>query len=1124
MLLPLALLSCSEGAQTNLALNRMATASSNYDCNLTAQLLTDGIILDGEPAWLEVNTSDGPVGRVERFNAFDGDMNSMNMVTGREGWLEWRFHGYRPEADKAEVLFQDAQAGWGRHEHTEEVPVVTTRDGALRIELVFPYEGRWRIKNVELFNKGERLEKLLPSEHFTSAWMSEGRTDEWVMVDLGAICRVDSVVPHWISAPDGCNITVSKDGTSWKPFRAGRWRYVKLSMHNASGERFCITELEVFGPAGKHKCEGGWQLQRASEVDADAPEISSPGFDTEGWLPATVPATVLANYMAAGAVPDPAYGDNWSQISDSFFNSDFWYRKEFEYSRASGGKRPYLDFDGINWKADVWLNGEKAGRIEGAFIRGHFDVDSLLKDGRNVLAVRVERNAHPGAVKEKTAKWTGYNGGILGADNPTFHASIGWDWITTVRGRNCGIWNDVRLVEKGPVEIADPLLVSKVGPDGTASITASVLVDGASGASGRVELEGWIGDIHFSKELDSDGEAAFSPSDFPQLKDCNLDLWWPVGYGEPVLHDAGFAVRIDGELSDSLHFKAGIREMGWDASDGALKLYVNGRRFVPQGGNWGFSEHNLQFSSRDYDVALDYHKHMNMNIVRNWVGQVGDEEFFEACDRHGVMVWQDFWLANPSDGPDPDDEAMFLANADDWVRRIRRHPCLALYCGRNEGDPPASLDNALREEIVAGLHPGMLYISNSADGIVSGHGPYNALPLKEYYSRQSGKLHSERGMPNMPTWESLQRMMPPQDCWPGGELWGKHDFTTDGAQSVKTYRRLLDETWGESASAEEFTFLSQWLNYDGCRAIYESANSAGRNGMILWMTHSAWPSMVFCTYDYYFEPGGAFFGCMKGCEPLHIQYNLLSGEVEVVNLCGGRLEGLTAGLDVYDGKGVLLCRRSAVVDSPDDSTVPCFDADLPAGEAAYLLKLRLLAQDGSPLSENFYMVPGEAGNLKALRTLPAAKLHKTVRQSDGGLQVTLRNDDSVPALLVRLILKDAKGDEILSVCYSDNYFALLPGEEKTVKIAVGSPLRSPVVAIQQLGDFQRSRMDMITEYVASLSADQCLLLGSSLTPGSMPRTWLSSPPGPGSALPRSHRYSQSIVNNRARQSLLPWHR
>ena len=202
ILLSLALTACAAAPQSNIALHRTAIASSNFDSNLTAQLATDGIVLDGQPAFLEVFSSEGPVSRVERVNAFDGDMNSCHVITTAEGWLEWRFHGYKVSADKAEVLIQDGRNGdWGGPEHTAVVPVVAGEDGAIRIDLSFPHEGRWRVKNVDFYHGDERIEGILPSEHFTSAWMSEGAEDEWIMVDLGTVRKVDSVPPVILSAP-----------------------------------------------------------------------------------------------------------------------------------------------------------------------------------------------------------------------------------------------------------------------------------------------------------------------------------------------------------------------------------------------------------------------------------------------------------------------------------------------------------------------------------------------------------------------------------------------------------------------------------------------------------------------------------------------------------------------------------------------------------------------------------------------------------------------------------------------------------------------------------------------------------------------------------------------------------
>ena len=264
--------------------------------------------------------------------------------------------------------------------------------------------------------------------------------------------------------------------------------------------------------------------------------------------------------------------------------------------------------------------------------------------------------------------------------------------------------------------------------------------------------------------------------------------------------------------------KTGIREVTYDEVSTRLQIFVNGVRFMPMGGNWGFSENNLCYRGREYDAAVRYHRNMHLNCIRNWVGQVGDREFYEACDRYGVMIFQDFWLANPADGPDPYDNELFMKNARDMVLKVRQHPSIMLYCGRNEGYPPKVLDDGLRQ-LVAELTP-QVYISSSADDGVSGHGPYWAIPAKEYYQRQTGKLHTERGMPNIMTYEGFSRTFRPEHFWPQSEYWGQHDFTQQGAQRGASFNQLIARAFGEPKDAREFTTHAQWLNYDGYRAMY----------------------------------------------------------------------------------------------------------------------------------------------------------------------------------------------------------------------------------------------------------------------------------------------------------------
>jgi beta-galactosidase/beta-glucuronidase len=240
----------------------------------------------------------------------------------------------------------------------------------------------------------------------------------------------------------------------------------------------------------------------------------------------------------------------------------------------------------------------------------------------------------------------------------------------------------------------------------TANVSPSVFVRNNESHPVNGILRGYIGEVRFEKAISipaqTETEITFCPNEFPKLSSSNFRLWWPNGYGEPYLYDAGFSFGTD----TPIQYKTGLREMKYFDAKDSLRIYVNGRRFIPLGGNWGFDEHNLLYRSREYDIAIGYHRDMNFTMIRNWVGQVGDEAFYEACDRHGIMIWQDFWLANPADGPDPYDNMMFLQNAEDYTRRMRSHASIGLYCGRNEGFPPEAIDRKLRE-CVHRLTPGM---------------------------------------------------------------------------------------------------------------------------------------------------------------------------------------------------------------------------------------------------------------------------------------------------------------------------------------------------------------------------------------------------------------------------------
>ena len=924
---------------------------------------------------------------------------------------------------------------------------------------------------------------------FLSAWKSRGSEGEWLSVDLGARAKVDAMVFDWKNAPVSGTVLCSDDEILWKEicaipegkdfdrveFRPVKGRYFKVQLdRTADGKPFELGEWEIYGRGGvawepkkapvradgrQDLTGGAWRLQRASEVTAAGEAVSREGFDAGGWIPATVPGTVLASYVNTGAVPDPNFADNHLSISESYFHSDFWYRDTFD--ACIDTERQFLHFDGVNWKAEVFLNGERLGRIESAFREEAFDVTGILRDGRNDLAVKVICNDHFGEVTVQDAFNSGKNGGLLGADNPTMHATVGWDWLPTVRGRSMGIYDDVYLTYTGPVTVEDPFVRTELPlPDTSyAHVYAQArLVNHADRpVSGTLTLDFDGRPVPLAVDLAAGEDRLVSLDPFRLDRP---ELWWPNGYGDPHLYDVSLAFDADGKVSDTQHFKVGVRQMtvSYDTAapsrDGCidrLNLFVNGKRVVGFGGNWGFPEHLMNYRAREYDAAVKYHADMHFTMIRNWVGQTGDREFYEACDRYGILVWQDFWLANPYDGPNPYYEDIFEDAARHTVRRIRNHPSIALYVGRNEGNPPESLDTFL-SGMVAEEHPGIHYIPHSSEGPVSGGGPYRALPVQEYYTLFGAeKFHSERGMPAPMNYENILRAFGTEHVEPYSTLahpnamWGMHDYTlgnvpgASSAQRADTFNQMLEKAFGEPADAREFSRWAQWIAYDGYRAIFEGRSPA-RQGLLLWMSHPAWPSFVWQTYDYYLEPTASYFGCKKACEPVHVLLNPLTETVEAVNWYGSPAETYLAGAEIFGLDGKRLWTREESIGLGPDETVSCFPLAYPEDRPEVcFVRLRLTDERGALVSENLYWRGKEEGNLQALKSVAPATLSGEVLSSAAGgeVRLTLRlaNTGDTPAMMLRVKVTDtATGDLVVPVLYSDNYFFLMPGESREVAV------------------------------------------------------------------------------------------
>ena len=318
---------------------------------------------------------------------------------------------------------------------------------------------------------------------------------------------------------------------------------------------------------------GGWRMTAAPQVRAEGSAISQNEFSPKDWLAATVPGTVLTTYIDRGVYPDPDYGLNNLAIPESLNKQDYWYRTEFKAPRLSSGHRLALTFQGINYKAAVWMNGKALGTITGAFIRGVFDVTEVIKPGvTNVLAVRVSPPPHPGIPHEQSMKGgPGENGGMMCLDGPTFVATEGWDWIPAIRDRDTGIWQPVTLTATSVVKIGDAQVVTKLPlPDTSrATVEISVPVENLSNSVVVGRLQASFDSTTVSRVMRlSPGKTTitFTPAEFPQLTVDHPRLWWPNGYGQQELYTLKLSFSEGSNESDAKEVRFGIREITYELS------------------------------------------------------------------------------------------------------------------------------------------------------------------------------------------------------------------------------------------------------------------------------------------------------------------------------------------------------------------------------------------------------------------------------------------------------------------------------------------------------------------------------------------------------------------------------
>ncbi len=829
----------------------------------------------------------------------------------------------------------------------------------------------------------------------------------------------------------------------------------------------------------RYELNSGWVCKPLDSVQENGAAISQVGYSTASWMAATIPGTVLTTLLNQHKIPDPAFGMNNNIIPDIYRTGSkyytYWFTKNFNEPRPKNGGQVYLNFRGINYSAEVYLNGRKVNsrRLRGMFLRRSFNITSLLTvDGNNRLAVLV----YPPDDVGNPNGGQGGDGTI--ARGVGLQYTAGWDWIQPVHDRNTGIWDKVTIEKTGAVRISSPHVVTLVPgvryPDAAyqqpATIKVSAELENAAPGAVKGFLQYQLNGQTIAKAVTVPGRRKITV----QLNDYSLKnpkLWWPNGYGPQNLYPLNIQFIAGGQISDKQILQVGVRQLQneWNVKTESRQLLVNGQRIFVKGGNWIVSDWMLRLSAARYDAEVRFHHDMNLNLIRVWGGAMVERpEFYDACDKYGMLVFQDLWGSGDCNGrwtdpmklddqwtrrKYPADHQLFLASAEDQVKMVRNHASLAVWCGGNEITPPEDILLKLRDSIFPKLDDTRWFVEYSnADSMSrnriggNGDGPYGIQPLPAFWAHQTFPFNSEVGSVGLNDYESLKRFLPAENL--KAPLY--NEKTRRGTvDSVWDYHKYIGydtsvSRYGPVKNLEDFAARAQLVNYDQYRGLMEGFSAHQWDwytGVIIWKTQNPWTAMRGQMYDWYLDPNAGLYGLHHGSEALHIMYNPVDGMVTAVNNTFAAHRNLMLVVKAIDmaGKETLLTQSFVEINASTTKKYLSLkkEIDRMANHEGLFLVLQLLDENKEPVSENTYWLPDANNNYLGLQRLAAAPLQiKAKKLPDYQIEVTLTNEaHGALAFFNRVSLTNpASGERILPVFYSDNYISVLPGGEKKIWI------------------------------------------------------------------------------------------
>lgn len=819
-----------------------------------------------------------------------------------------------------------------------------------------------------------------------------------------------------------------------------------------------------------------WSMFSSEKVSADGELIASPQFDQTSGYPVTLPATVMHGLMQNGLFPDIFEPGVLEEMDKSPYEVPWWYRRELQIDELGDDDFYQLTFEGLNYKANIWLNGAliaSADTVQGSYGIWNLDITHNLKKGKNMLAVEV--------IPPK-----------FGVE-----VSMGFvDWNPTPPDRLMGLWRGVLLTHTGPVSMRHANVVTTVDKDSLkwAEVAISTWLTNHTDASQQTTLTASFDNITLQQQVQlaprESREIIFTTNEFAELKLANPKLWWPNNMGDQPLYDLTLTATIDEQESDSEWFRFGIREIEdfWN-EEGYRGFMVNGQKVMLRSAGW-VDDIFLGDSDEKVKAMVKYAKHMNLNSLRLEGFWGRNRTIMDMADEYGLLLmhgWSAHWEWDSYSGIPHDDyvsirgeEAMKVhtRNYRDQVLRLRRHPSVAIWTYGSDKLPRPELEMMLNEEMarIDTTRPILSYCggamlmgdSDPRQSTISGptgvkmEGPYDWVPPVYWYidKRYGGAFgfNTEVGPgPQIPPLSSIRRMIPEEHLWPVDSVWlyysGRNQF-----ENLDRFLGAFNARYGETDDLETFLMMNQVSNYEAIRPMFEAfaVNKFHSTGVVQWMYNSAWPTLYWQLFDYYLMPNGAFYGTKKAAAPLLPVYNYGDGAIYMNSDHLDAVNDLMLQVRIYDINSKLLFETTKEWDAAPNSAEKVMDLTLPEGlTTTYFLDLRLTDVDGTLIEDNFYWLSTQPdipdfkettwywtpnkqhADLTGLNGMPMAEVtfDYTIDENEEEIhfKVDAHNKSDRIAFFTEFTLEDAStGEPLLPVFWNDNYISLLPGERRTL--------------------------------------------------------------------------------------------